>query len=69
MWVPSSLNGKPSLKETPNFCDAPQSHRQNRLGFVYEHFDSSDQSLVKSTFDFSNIFRVMKSCAMSTTVE
>ena len=46
-----------------------QSHGQNRLGFVYEHFDSCDQFLVKSIFDFSNIFRVLKSCAVSTTVE
>ena len=40
-------------------------HRQNRLRFVYTHFKSRDQSFDKSSFDFSNIFHAMQSCAMS----
>ena len=37
---------------------------RNRLRFVYTHFKSCDQSLDKISFDFSNIFRAMQSCAM-----
>ena len=33
--------------------------------FAYTHFKSSDQSLDKTSFDLSNIFRAMQSCAMS----
>ena len=40
-------------------------HRQNRLRFVYTHFKSCDQSLDKTSFEFSNIFHAMQSCAMS----
>ena len=38
--------------------------RQNRPRFVYTHFKSRDQPLDKSSFDFSNIFQAMQSCAM-----
>ena len=40
-------------------------NRQNRLRFVYTHFKSCDESLDKTSFDFSDIFRVMQSCAMN----
>ena len=39
--------------------------RQNRLRFVYTHFKSCDQSLGKTSFDFSNIFHAMQSCAIN----
>ena len=41
-------------------------NRQNRLRFVYTHFKSCDQSLDKTSFEFSNIFHAMQSCAMNT---
>ena len=41
-------------------------NRQNRLRFVYTHFKSCDQSLDKTSFEFSNIFHAMQGCAMST---
>ena len=40
-------------------------NRQNRLRFVYTHFKSCDESLDETSFDFSNIFRVMPICATS----
>ena len=40
-------------------------NRQNRLRFVYTQFKSSDQSLDKTSFDFFNMFRAMKSCVMN----
>ena len=39
--------------------------RQNRPRFVYTHFKSSDQSIDKTSFAVSNIFRAMRSCVMS----
>ena len=39
--------------------------RQNRLGFVYIYFKSCYQSLVKTSLDFSNIFRAIPISAMS----
>ena len=33
------------------------------LRFVYTHFKSCDQSLDKTSFDVSNIFHAMQSCA------
>ena len=40
-------------------------NRQNRLKrFVYTHFKSCDQSLDKTSFDLSSIFRAMQSYAM-----
>ena len=41
------------------------SKRQNWLGFVYTHFKLCDQSLDKTSFEFSNIVHAMQSCAMS----
>ena len=38
---------------------------QNRLRFVYTHFGSCDESLDKTSFDFSEVFRTMQSCAMN----
>ena len=38
---------------------------QNRLRFVYTHFKSCDQSLDKTSLDFSYIFLSMKSRALS----
>ena len=40
-------------------------HRQNRLRSVYTHFKSCDESLDKTSFDFSDIFRTLQSCAMN----
>ena len=40
--------------------------RQNRSRFIYTHFKSCDQSLDKTSFDFSDIFRAMQSFSMST---
>ena len=40
-------------------------YRQNRLRFIYTHFKSCDQSLDKTSFDFSNLFRAIQSCAMN----
>ena len=40
-------------------------NRQHRLRFVYTHFKSCDQSLDKTSLDFSNMFHVMQSCAMN----
>ena len=40
-------------------------NRQNQLRFVYTHFKSCDQSLDKTSSDFSNIFRGMQNCAMN----
>ena len=45
------------------------SYRQNRLRFVYTHFKSCDESLDKTSFDFSDIFRTKQSCAMNAKVE
>ena len=42
-----------------------ESNIQNRLRFVCTHIKSCDQSLDKTSFDFSSIFRVMQTCAMS----
>ena len=39
--------------------------RQNRLRFVYTHFKSCDESLDKTSFDFSNKFHATQSCAMN----
>ena len=36
------------------------------MRFVYTHFKSCDQSLDKASFEFSNIFHAMQSCATST---
>ena len=44
-------------------------HGQNRLRFVYNHFKSCDQSVDKTSLDFSNIFRAMQSCTMNARVE
>ena len=41
------------------------SNRQNRLRVVCTHFKSCDESLDKTSFDFSDIFRTMQSCAMN----
>ena len=41
------------------------SNRQNRLSFDYTHFKSSDQSLDKTSFDFSDKFHALQSCAMN----
>ena len=38
--------------------------RQNRLRFAYIYFKSRDQFLNKTSFDFSNVFHAMQSCAM-----
>ena len=40
-------------------------NRQNRLRFDYTHFKSCDESLDKTSFDFSDIFRTVQSCAMN----
>ena len=40
-------------------------NRQNQLRFVYTHFKSCDQSLDKTSFDFSDKFHAMQSCAMN----
>ena len=37
----------------------------NRVRFVYTYFKSCDQSLDKTSFDFSNIFHAMQICAMN----
>ena len=44
---------------------ASQPDRQNRLRFVYTHFKSCGQSLDKTSFDFSDKFHAMQSCAMN----
>ena len=41
------------------------SHGQSQLTFVDTHFKSCDPFLDKTSFDFSNIFRAMQSCARS----
>ena len=40
-------------------------NRPNRLRFVYTHFKSCDESLDKTSFDFSDIFHTMQSRAMN----
>ena len=40
-------------------------NRQNQLRFVYTHFKSYDQSLDKTSFDFSDKFHAMQCCAMN----
>ena len=43
----------------------PSCNRQNWLRFVYNDFKSCDQSLDKTSLEFSNIFHAMQSCAMN----
>ena len=40
-------------------------NRKNRLRFVYSQFKSSDLSVDKTFFDFFNMLRAMKTCAMN----
>ena len=42
--------------------------RQNRIRFVHTNFRSCNQSLDKTSFDFSNILHAMQSCAMNTRI-
>ena len=38
---------------------------QNQLRFFYTHFKSEDHSIDKTSFEFCNIFRATKTCAMN----
>ena len=40
-------------------------NRQNRIRFVYTHFNSCDRCIGKTFFYFSKVFRVMQSHVMS----